>query len=95
MVFGAVTKATIDLDGENAGKVTGIEISNRGIGYTQGLTEILLTSVGDGAVFDSNVFEWTYNLEETTENDSAKGFIFEELIINMVENMLMSPILND
>ena len=75
--FGAVAKATIDLDGENAGKVTSIEITNRGIGYTQGLTEILLTSVGDGAVFDSNVFEWTYNLEETTEKDSAKGFIFE------------------
>ena len=32
--FGAVARATIDTDGENAGRVTNIEIINRGINYT-------------------------------------------------------------
>ncbi|QBQ74973.1 structural protein [Cyanophage S-RIM4] len=74
--FGAVARATIDIDGENAGKVTGIEIINKGIGYSQGTTVINLTSVGQGATFTANVFKWTYNLQETTEFDSAKGAIF-------------------
>ena len=77
--FGAVARATIDKDGENAGKVTGIEILNKGIGYTQGTTIINLTSVGQGATFTGNVFKWTYNLQENTEFDSAKGAIFEGL----------------
>ena len=77
--FGAVARATIDVDGENAGKVTSIEILNRGIGYSQGTTVINLTSVGQGAKFTANVFKWTYNLQETTEFDSAKGAIFEGL----------------
>ena len=75
--FGAIAKATIDVDGENAGKVTNIEILNRGIGYSQGLTLINLTSVGNGAKFTSNVFKWTYNLQQTTSFDSAKGSVFE------------------
>ena len=74
--FGAVARATIDTDGENAGRVTGIEIINRGIDYIQGTTLINLTSVGSGAVFKPNVFKWTYNLQETTEIDSAKGSVF-------------------
>ena len=77
--FGAVAKATIDIDGENAGKVTGIEILNRGIGYVQGTTVINLTSVGQDATFTANVFKWTYNLQETTEFDLAKGAVFEGL----------------
>ncbi|NHK40201.1 hypothetical protein, partial [Thermus thermophilus] len=75
--FGAVARATIDVDGENAGKVTGIEIVNRGIGYSQGTTIINLNSVGQGASFLANVFQWTYNLQETTTVDSAKGSVFE------------------
>ena len=77
--FGAVAKATIDLDGENVGKVTSIEILNRGIGYTQGLTTIVLDSVGSGGLFSPNVFQWVYNLQATTNTDSAKGAIFEGL----------------
>jgi hypothetical protein len=77
--FGAVAKATIDIDGENAGKVTGIEILNKGIGYSQGTTIINLTSIGSGAKFQANVFKWTYNLQETTSFDLAKGAIFEGL----------------
>ena len=77
--FGAVAKATIDLDGENVGKVTSIQILNRGIGYTQGLTTIVLDSVGSGGKFAPNVFQWVYNLEATTNTDSAKGAIFEGL----------------
>ena len=75
--FGAVARATIDVDGENAGRVTGIEIVNRGIGYIQGTTVISLNSVGSGATFAPNVFQWTYNLQETSTLDSAKGGVFE------------------
>ena len=75
--FGAVARATIDVDGENAGKVTRIEIINRGIGYSQGTTIINLNSVGQGATFAANVFQWTYNLQETTTVDAAKGSVFE------------------
>ena len=74
--FGAVARATIDTDGENAGRVTGIEIINRGINYIQGTTVINLTSVGSGATFESNVFQWTYNLQNTSNFDSAKGSVF-------------------
>ena len=77
--FGAVAKANIDIDGENAGKVTSIEILNRGIGYVQGTTNIVLTSVGSGAKFTSQVFEWNYNLQATTTLDESKGYIFEGL----------------
>jgi hypothetical protein len=75
--FGAIAKAIIDTDGENAGRVTGVEILNRGIGYNQGTTIINLTSVGQDALFDAEVFQWNYNLQETTEFDSAKGTVFE------------------
>ena len=74
--FGAVARANIDLDGENAGRVTSIEIINRGINYIQGTTIINLTSVGSDATFTPNVFKWTYNLQETTTVDSAKGSVF-------------------
>ena len=74
--FGAVARATIDTDGENAGRVTNIEIINRGINYVQGTTLINLTSAGSGATFEPNVFQWTYNLEETTTLDSARGSVF-------------------
>ena len=63
--FGAVARATIDVDGENAGRVTGITIVNRGINYVQGTTLINLNSVGQDASFSANVFQWTYNLQET------------------------------
>ena len=75
--FGAVARATIDTDGENAGRVTGITIVNRGVGYTQGQTVINLNSVGQGAVFEAQVFKWTYNLQETSTIDGAKGFVAE------------------
>ncbi|AOO02099.1 hypothetical protein Np151112_088 [Synechococcus phage S-RIM2] len=75
--FGAVARATIDVDGENAGRVTGITIINKGIGYTQGTTVINLNSVGQDAKFTANVFQWTYNLQETSTFDSAKGAVFE------------------
>ena len=74
--FGAIAKATIDTDGENAGRVTNIEILNRGINYVQGTTLINLTSAGSNATFEPTVFEWTYNLQETTTVDSAKGSVF-------------------
>ena len=74
--FGAVARANIDRDGENAGRVTSIEILNRGIGYTQGQTIINLDSVGQGATFSSTVFQWTYNLQESSTFDSAQGSVF-------------------
>ena len=75
--FGAVARASIDVDGENAGRVTGIEIVNRGIGYIQGTTVINLNSVGQDASFTASVFQWTYNLQSTSIQDSAKGGVFE------------------
>ena len=75
--FGAVARATIDTDGENAGRVTGITIVNKGINYVQGTTIINLTSVGQGATFTPNVFQWTYNLQATSTFDDAKGAVFE------------------
>ena len=75
--FGAVAKANIDTDGENAGRVTSIDIINRGIGYVQGTTLINLNSVGEGALFTSNVFQWTYNLQNSTTFDAAQGGVFE------------------
>lgn len=74
--FGAVARAVIDTDGESAGRVTSIEIINRGIGYTSGTTNIELISVGSGALFDADVFQWTYNLQEQLETDSANGYVF-------------------
>ena len=75
--FGAVARATIDTDGENAGRVTSITIINRGIGYVQGTTLINMTSVGQDAVFTPSVFKWTYNLQATSVLDAAKGGVFE------------------
>ena len=53
--FGAVAKANIDTDGENAGKVTSIDIINRGVVMPQG-TALINLVVGEGALFTSNVF---------------------------------------
>ncbi len=36
-----------------------------------------MTSVGQDAAFNANVFEWTYNLQETSTLDAAKGGVFE------------------
>ena len=74
--FGAIARATIDTDGENAGRVTNIEIVNKGINYVQGTTIINLTSVGQNATFTANVFQWNYNLQATSQFDTAKGSVF-------------------
>lgn len=75
--YGAVAKATISTEGSELGRVTSITILNRGIGYKQGTTQIRLESVGEGAEFDCQIFEWTYNLYKQTTFDSANGSIFE------------------
>ncbi len=75
--FGAKARAVIDKEGENAGKVTSIEILNRGINYTQGTTVINLTSVGQDAEFTANVFQWTFNLQESAIFDESQGSVFE------------------
>lgn len=75
--FGAQARAIIDTAGENAGRVTSIELLNRGINYIQGTTIITLVSVGDEAQFDANVFQWTYNLQESTTFDDSQGAVFE------------------
>ena len=77
--FGAVAKAVIDTDGENAGRVTSITINNRGINYTSGTTVIVLSSVGKDAKFTASVQDWTYNLAPITSLDSAQGSVFSGL----------------
>ena len=75
--FGAVAKAIISTEGTESGRVIGITILNRGIGYKTGTTEIRLESVGEGAEFSTEIFKWTFNLNETTAFDYANGSIFE------------------
>jgi hypothetical protein len=75
--FGAVAKAVISTEGADAGRVTSILILNKGIGYTSGTTQIRLESIGEGAEFSSEIYEWTFNLNEETAFDYANGSIFE------------------
>ena len=93
--FGAVARATIDTDGENAGKVTGIKLSTEVLDILKVTTSINLTSVGQDATFSAEVFQWTYNLQETNDLDSAKGFVLKVIIHNMVVSMHTCPILKD
>ena len=76
--FGAKAKAVIGTVGEDKGKVIGIQITNRGVGYTQGITTIRLESIGEGAIFQTNVFNWLYDLEYQLSDkyDSARGYVF-------------------
>ena len=79
--FGAIAKATIATTGEDAGKVIGIEIVNRGINYTQGNTTVRLEAVGDFATFEAQVFEWNKNFEYelNSKYDVARGYVFTGL----------------
>jgi len=74
--FGAIARANIDTDGENAGRVTSISISNRGINYESGTTVIILRSVGSNAEFQATVQDWNYNLAFNTTLDNAQGSVF-------------------
>ena len=76
--YGAVAKATIGETGEDRGKVLSISVENRGIGYTTGLTTIRCESIGQGAQFTANVFEWTQNLETELSGlmDPSRGYVF-------------------
>ena len=74
--FGAIARANIDTDGENAGRVTSINIVNRGINYEAGTTVIVLRSVGSNAKFTASVQDWTYNLAVNTPLDDAQGSVF-------------------
>ena len=76
--FGAVAKAVIGTIGEDKGRVISIQLQNRGINYTQGLTTIRLESVGEFAEFTPNVFQWTKNLQYELESkyDFARGYVF-------------------
>ena len=75
--FGAVAKCTIESTGVAAGRVVNIQILNKGIGYKQGTTEIRLVSIGSDAEFESQIFEWSFNLNETESFDYANGQIFD------------------
>ena len=76
--YGAIAKATIGETGEDTGKVLSISVENRGIGYTTGLTTIRCESIGQGAQFTANVFEWTQNLETELSGlmDPSRGYVF-------------------
>lgn len=75
--FGAVAKSIISTEGADLGRVTSIIILNKGIGYTSGTTQIRLESIGQGATFQAEIFEWTFNLNDSTTFDYASGSIFE------------------
>ncbi len=75
--YGAVARANIQTEGLEAGRVISVTILNRGIGYKPGTTQIRLESIGEGAEFKTEIFEWTYNLNNNTNFDYANGSIFE------------------
>ena len=76
--YGAVAKAIIGTFGEDKGKVLGITVENRGIGYTTGTTTIRLEAIGELANFTANVFKWTRNLENELAGllDKSRGYVF-------------------
>ena len=76
--YGAIAKATIGTFGEDKGRVLSITVENRGIGYSTGLTTIRCESIGQGASFTANVFEWTQNLETELSGlmDPSRGYVF-------------------
>ena len=76
--FGAIAKATIGTIGEDKGRVLGITITNKGIGYTQGLTTVRLEAVGQLASFAPTVYQWNKNLqyELVDKYDNARGYVF-------------------
>lgn len=76
--YGAVAKATIGTVGEDRGKVIGVTIVNRGIGYNTGTTTVRLEAIGQSAQFSANVFEWTRNLQDqlALNFDAARGYVF-------------------
>ena len=76
--YGAVAKASIGSVGEDRGKVIGVSVVNRGIGYTTGSTTIRLEAVGSQGTFTANVFEWTRNLQQELGSnfDGARGHVF-------------------
>lgn len=76
--FGAQAKAVIGTLGEDKGKVISIQITNRGVGYTQGNTTVRLEAVGQLATFEASVFQWNKNLEYgfSSRYDVARGYVF-------------------
>jgi len=76
--YGAVGKAIIGTIGEDKGKVLGVTVENRGIGYSTGTTTIRLEAIGELATFKANVFEWTRNLENELDGllDPSRGYVF-------------------
>ena len=76
--YGAIAKAIIGTEGEDRGRVISIQILNKGINYREGTTQVRLESIGQGARFQSNVFEWIYNVQKSIEGktDDANGYVF-------------------
>jgi len=76
--FGAIAQATIGTTGEDKGRVLSIQITNKGIGYTQGNTTVRLESVGQLATFEAQVFKWNKNLQYdlSAKYDNARGYVF-------------------
>ena len=76
--FGAIAQCSIGTIGEDKGRVLSVNISNKGIGYSQGNTTVRLESVGQLATFTPEVFQWNKNLQYDLVNkyDFAKGYVF-------------------
>ena len=76
--FGAQATAVIGTLGEDKGKVISVQITNKGVGYTQGMTTVRLEAVGQLATFEATVFKWNKNLEYelNSKYDFARGYVF-------------------
>ena len=69
--FGAQATAVIGTLGEDKGKVISVSITNKGVGYTQGMTTVRLEAVGQLATFTADVFQWNKNIEYQLDPDPA------------------------
>ena len=76
--FGAQATAVIGTLGEDKGKVISVQITNKGVGYTQGMTTVRMEAVGQLATFEATVFKWNKNLEYdlNSKYDIARGYVF-------------------
>jgi len=74
----ASAKAIIYTSGVNKGSIERIEVLNGGSGYNKDTVKVEIISIGNGASFSSEIFEWTFNINTQLEGkfDPKDGYVF-------------------
>ena len=93
--FGAVARAVLILMVKRQVELLVSKLSIEVLVMFKELLLSILNSVGQGATFNANVFQWTYNLQRTTTLMLHKVLYLMDIIINMVVNMLTFQIHKD